>query len=1103
MNQRRVSCAAFVAALILPVLFGRPADLLAQQGVTTGSIVGRIVDNTGAPLAGATVTARNVDTGTTRDVQTNADGRYTAGFLQPGDYLVTAEFPPLPAEERGPVRINLGETQTIDLALRPVEVAAIGVLINPENQVDVKQGGVVDLIDQNQLENLPALGRDFTDFINLSGLVSPAPETGTGGQFSLGGGRTSATSIQIDGADANNAFFGENRGSSRLPFSFSLESIKEFQIITNGFDVEFGNYTGGVVNAVTKGGTNEFQGSGFYYYRDEGLTANDFLGADPTEFQSQQYGFQLSGPIVRDKAHFFFSLDGQQQDQPVFALDPAQWCPSCDQTQAAAYISEFQRILRDVYGVTESELGANFGRIKQTEDEIALFGRLDWQLNERNTLTVRHNYTDLEAQNDRIESEEAATHGGSFEDTSHSFVGELTSVLGETSAGYNTFRFLASREDRPRFGNDLLPEVDVDTRFVFNGEEISLPATDVEYFGDGIVFRNRLEENKIQLIDNLTWALGETGAHTVKLGTNNTFTNIVNLFWLLGNGNYSYNSLTDFENNVPNDYFRLTRADGVAPEAEFDISEWSFYGQDEWQVNDNVLLSLGLRYDTDLFDTKAEDNAQFLDAYGEFGLANSVVPEDGNNWSPRVALTYDLRGDGTAVFRTGLGLLFGNVPFVLHGNVLQSTPPLLSLNCFDEDVPPADYAFFRQSPDGSNNPINCIGGGAAGGRPEFSVWDPDFENPETWKFNLGYEQITDAGWRFSGDILYSETSENFNVINLNLRGCDPSTIVGGEGINCTPQFRTAVDDRPVFVAQDQFAPFDPSSSNIIENTDFQFVYLNESTAEAEAFSLNLQAGKQFESGIRLDLSYTLNDFEDNSSFFCCTSNEGWRIRPTAGDPNFIGEPGDTDEGTWGASDFETRHVWILSGTVQAPWGINVSGIWRSQRGRPFSLTVNGDINGDGETFNDRAPVFSDLLFETPEDAATWADWLGGGGGDNEAFECLRDQLGGIAERNACHNPWFHSIDVHLAKAFGFGGGQQVEVIADLFNVLNGLNEDWGHLEGFAAGATGLSNQPLSKEGYDPDTNQVIYSIRSNFGEVQPIGFDPLQFQAQLGVRYRF
>ncbi len=1073
----------------------------AQQGVTTGAINGQVLDTSGAPLAGATVTIRNVDTGASRELQSNATGRYSAGFLQTGRYTVAAEFPPNPAAERGPVRVNLGETLVIDLVVQPVEVEAIGVVIAPENQVDVSQGGIVELIDQEQIESLPTLGRDFTDFINLSGLVSPATGTGTGGQFSLAGGRTSGTSIQIDGADANNAFFGENRGSSRLPFSFSLESIKEFQIVTNGFDVEFGNFSGGVVNVVTKGGTNEFQGSGFIFARDANLTKDDFIGAPPADFSNQQFGFQLSGPIVKDKAHFFFSLDGQQQDLPEFALVGENWCTSCAPGEADAFLTEFRRILRDTYGVSQAELDANFGQVTSTSDEIAIFGRVDWQMNERNALTLRHNFVDLSEENDRINDEEAVTHGGSFEDTSNSFLAELTSVMNEQATAYNTFRFLWSYEDRPRDGNNLLPEVDIEPRI--NEDDDELPASDVEYFGDGIVFRNRLEEGKFQIIDNVTWALGETGAHTLKIGTNNTFTNVKNLFWLLGNGIFSFDSLEEFENMDVDNYFRLLRADAEPPFADMDLSEYSFYVQDEWQVNDNVILALGLRYDSDVFDTQAVDNDQFLDTFGEFGLANSTVPEDRNNWSPRVALTIDPRGDATAVFRTGFGLFYGNTPLVLHGNVLQTTPPLLSLFCGGGDAPPPDYDFFRQDPTGGNNPTGCVGGGSAGGRPEFTVWDEDFENPQTWKFNLGYEQITDAGWRWSADFLASSTSNNFNVINVNQRGCDASSVASGEGIDCEPIFRTAVDNRPVFVAQGDFNRFDPSSSRIIENNDFQFIYLNESTAESRSYSLNLKGGKRFDNGARVDVSYTFNDVKDNSSFFCCTSNEGFRIRPTAGDPNFIGDSGDEDEGTWGPADFERKHVWIVSGGFEAPWGIDISGIWRSQRGRPFTLTVAGDINGDGETNNDRAPIFADLEFADADDAATWASWLSGGGGDNEAFECLRDQIGSIATRNACHNPWFHSVDMHIAKAFEFANGQEIEFIADLFNVLNGLNDDWGRLVGFSAGATGLSNQPLRKRGYNEDTNRVIYALQGDFGDKEIIGFDPLQFQVQLGFRYRF
>ncbi len=597
------------------------------------------------------------------------------------------------------------------------------------------------------------------------------------------------------------AFFGENRGGSRAAFTFSLESIKEFQIITNGFDVEWGNFSGGVINAVTKGGTNEFHGSAFYFARDEALTGTDFLGGDAVAFQSKQFGFQLSGPIARDKAHFFVSLDGQDKDEPTFAIVPEKWCSSCDPDLAEDFIQQFGRILESQYGVPAAEFAANIGTLPKTEDEIAFFGRLDWALDDRNTLTVSNNYTDFSQINDRISTSEAATHGAIFDDKSNAFVAELTSVLGDEAKGYNTFRFNWTDQDRPRDGNNLLPEVDVNPRFVPTGEteEVDLPAGDVEYFGDGIVFRNRLEESKVQLIDNLTWALGETGAHQIKVGTNNLFTSITNLFWLLGNGDFSFSDLEAFENKVADQgYARFVTESGESPFAEYNVSEYGFYGQDEWQVNDNVLFTFGLRYDVDVYNDKALPSQLFIDGFSQFGLANETVPEDNNNWSPRFALTIDPRGDGKGVFRTGFGLFYGNVPFVLHGNVMQTTPELRRLSCSNRrgEVPELDYDFFRQAPDGSNNPLVCAGAGFTG-TPEFAIWKENFENPETWKFNVGYEQVTDSGWRFSGDILYSKTSNNFNVININLNGCDFSTVAGSDGIDCEPEFRTAVDNRPV------------------------------------------------------------------------------------------------------------------------------------------------------------------------------------------------------------------------------------------------------------------------------------------------------------------
>ncbi|MGH7567024.1 MAG: TonB-dependent receptor, partial [Gemmatimonadota bacterium] len=642
-----------LAALALLAL---PSASHAQQGLTTGAINGRITDNTGSPLAEATVIVRNADTGFTREVQTSTDGRYVAGFLPPGRYSVTAQFPPLEAIEMGPYQVSIGDERAVDVALQPVAAEGIAVTIQRE-QIDVTEGGVITLIDEQQLDNLPTLGRDFTDFINLSGLVSITPEVTTGGQFSLGGGRTSATNVQIDGVDANNAFFGENRGSSRIPFTFSLESIKEFQIITNGFDVEYGNYTGGVVNAVTKGGTNDFHGSAFGYWRDQAFTGNDFSGLEPEEFSVKQFGASLAGPIVRDKAHFLISVDGQVKDQPVFSIVPERWCPAGVDASgnplcvgAADSIARFEDILNQVYGVPLEELEANIGTFEETEDEIAIFGRVDWQLNDRHALIVRHNYTNLESLNDRLSDEEARTYGSTFKNEANSFVSELTSVFGDRAQMYNNFRFQWSEEDRPRPANNFLPEIDV---------TIHEDATDVEYFGDGIVFRNRLEESKLQFVDNLTWQLGEEARHTITVGTNNIFSNIQNLFHLLGTGNYNFNSLEDLENRDVASYTRFVREDGGSPFAVFDISEYAFYAQDEWQVSDQLLLALGLRYDTNVFEDPGVLAPELVDA---FGLETSVIPEDRNNISPRVAFTYDLRGDETAIVRGGAGLLYGRLP---------------------------------------------------------------------------------------------------------------------------------------------------------------------------------------------------------------------------------------------------------------------------------------------------------------------------------------------------------------------------------------------------------------------------------------------------------
>lgn len=1061
------------------LLFGFAGAVYAQ-GATTGVIRGQVVSAEGQPVPNAQLAVTNTQTGLTRRVTADAEGRYSVPLLPPGEYTVQAQslgFAPRTLTE---VSVRLGEATPVNLTLAAEAVAIEGLVVSGERaRIDPTQGGVRQTVTPEQVESLPVQGRDFTDLINLSPLVSPQPGTGTGGQFSIGGARTSGTNVQVDGVDANNQFFGENRGSSRTPFAFSLESIKELQLITNGFDVEYGNYVGGVVNAVTKGGTNELRGSGFLFYRDEALTADDFEGVPPSEFRVYQFGGNLSGPIVRDRVHFFFSADAQRKDQPIFPGSDFQ------QSEVAAVASTLQAM-----GLESPQ--RFFGQAEQAEDNLVLFGRIDWSINDDHRLTVRQNFSDFEQTNDRIGRDEALTHGGPFVNRAWSTVAELNSVF--SASAFNTLRFQFSDEDRPRDPNQpggFLPEIEI---------EVNPDNDELEFGGDGIIFRNRLEERKLQIVDNFTY---QTGSHRFKVGTNNTWTDVANTFWLLGNGEFEFNNirsggnlvrsgLENFAAGTPSRYTRFVRdcpvslvansagqqvicPDPDVPFAEFGALEWNVYAQDEWQVNDRLLLTGGVRFGGTTFDT---DPGRLPQIEQVFGVETGVVP-DFTGISPRAAFTYDLGGNGESLLRGGVGLLVGRAPLVLAGNVFQTERPLVFLDCRGDAVPSFDLQELLASPTGLNNPFACAGTGSFG-RPEFAVFSPEFANPRTLKTNLGYERVLGSRTRVGLDVIYSRTWDNFFVQDLNHQG--QQFTLPGE------------NNRPVFIPASRVNfgnfTFGAGPERLVDDR-FDRVYYNVSEGEAEAYNVAVELDRQVTETLQFGARYAFTHAFDNGSFSCCTSREGFD-EPTAGDPNFVGDVGDEENGLWGPSDFERRHTFVLNFLYRGPWGIQASGIWRSQSGTPWTPTVSGDVNGDGLNFNDRAMVSQDLQFASAEDRALFDRLLA----END---CLQDQQGQIARRNSCRNPWFHSFDMRLSKEVRTFGGQRAELLVDVFNVLNGLNEDWGRFMGVFGSDTNL----LDIEGFDAAGQQYTYSVNEDFGERQPVGFDPFQFQLQLGLRYRF
>jgi outer membrane receptor for ferrienterochelin and colicin len=1095
--------AAFGAALLLALA---PAALHAQAGTTSGAIRGRVVDAGSQPLVGAVVTATNQETGLARSAQVDDQGQYVIRLLPPGTYTVGARrIGSQPTSQAG-VRVLLSQTSTVNLTLQVATVTLSAVQVTAEAEVDVSDAGVKTHVSTEEIQNLPTLGRDFTDFINLSGTVSPDPEATTGGQFSIAGQRPSQTNLQIDGVDANNAFFGENRGGSRVPFNFSLESIREFQIVTNGYDVEYGNYSGGVVNIVTRGGTNQFKGTVYGNFRNQELVADNFDGTPVSEFNAAQYAASFEGPVIQDRLHFLVSLDGQRRREPFGTWSPASLRASefAADGALADSLERFIDILETRYGV--SNAAGNFGEFQTTDDVITLFGRLDWTLSDRHRLSLRNNYVSHDNANEGFNASggRGTFRGGlstaeSFKDKNNSVVGELTSELGTNL--FNTLRLQYAWENRPRTPNNNLPGLNVQ---ISSGERL-------EYGGNFISFRNVLDEQKFQFVDNLTLVRGD---HAIKLGTNNTFSKFDNTFWRNGTGVYQFASLADFENFRPTSYSRNIRADSQPPTASFSAQEYSAYVQDDWQISPRLLGTFGLRYDVSRIGSRP---GRVIDVERAFGIETGIAPVDNDNIAPRVSFTFDVNGDATSVVRAGAGMFYGRMPYVLASNVASTDVPPIALTCAgaiendagfpDPDAPPPVEGYIDWSASGDDNPFACRGGSGLGGLPEYSFWTENFEMPETFKANVGYERRFAGRTTISTDFLFSNTTKLYTVRNLNLR--DAQFTIPGEA------------DRSVFVprtvtgstTQSAFNPANTSSATAspdrFRNTDFTDVFANYNDGVARSWVATANLEHRFENRNSLRASYTYTRAEDNSSFSCCTSFEGF-TSPNYGalGPNFIGAAGD-DKAGWGPSEFERRHVVVLSGFARLPYGFRVSGFWRMQSGTPWSPEAGGDLNADGVAFNDRPfifapsefPVFVDPAITDPvrRDSIVAVNRLQYAR-DLADNECVGDYVGQVVPRNTCRQPWFNRLDLSIRKDIPTVNGQSAELSLDLFNVLNGLNNDWGRYEAVSSADRNI----MVPRSYDATTNQILYTAGNSFGTKQPRGqFLLLQFSAQVGVRYRF
>ena len=880
MKTRVIIC---VAAGLLAVA----SVATAQQGTT--EVRGRVLDAQGAILPGVTVTVRNQDTGMFRETVSNPDGTYFVTGIVPGLYEMTAELQGFKKYNRKDVRLEIGKTATIDVEMSVGGVEETVTVTAESPIVDVTSKEVGGSVSARELVELPSVNRNFVGFVGLLPGVIPTISTESFGSDSItvNGQDPRNNNYMLDGANNNDDVIGQRAGTqARTP----IEAVQEFQVITNQFDAEFGRTNGAIINAVTKQGTNLFRGSAFVFAQDASMTAKDYFAkkddlAKPDTSQ-WQWGGTIGGPIIRDKAHFFGSVERVTIDEGITVNIPA----------------------RPEFNTTTTEATRVWNTI----------ARFDHQINASNTWGVRW-LREYSPQFNQIIGDVTLDASREENDTDQTVVGTFNTVLSNTRV--NTLRLGWTQED-VSFANPC-----------FNGngrnQAACPPTLAYQTFTDqqSAVAQARVND-AIQIEDTMSWFIpGKKGDHDVKFGVQWQYSQSRNDTQDNLNGTFSFGvSNAAFDPNNPRTYpdrfsIRVPGAGGSFNKSKY----FSTFVQDKWKLNDKLTMSLGLRYDLEIIPIPEIDNPLFdsADAY----------PVDKNNLQPRIGVAYDV--DGRSVVRAGYGRFYDKTHFELIGGIYTATVFATSfvrnfpLNQADQGPRTGN---FPTDPFLVNGPVITDAMRAALAaqfpagqriRNTGATWDnPDRIMPHTDQVTFGYERQLSTNVSVSADYVHAFSRDLLMSRELNplLRN---NTTVAGSTVTRQGSDELRAATAALQATYPGFAPFTTGVSipvNVGE-TDYDAVLV--------AFE------KRFSGFYSARVSYTYARSRGN------TSGAGV---PTSGFQLLDDLNLDLNEGRTAQ---DVPHNLVVSGSAIVPrtGGLSVSWIARALSGSPFSI-INSNFDPD-------------------------------------------------------------------------------------------------------------------------------------------------------------
>jgi hypothetical protein len=1032
--------------------------LLVSQSTTDGAVGGTIYDSSGAVVPNAKITVHNNGTNAEQTVTSDASGYYRVTGLKPGAYTVTisgGSMAPYKAEE---VIVSVGSVTDLSPRLKVGGTVETVDVTAEVPQINLTSEEVATTLNQEAISNLPINGGRWSNFSLLTpGVVS---DSNAFGLLSFRGISTLLNNNTVDGADNNQAFFSEERGRTRAGYSTPKVAIEEFQVNTSNYSAEYGRSAGGVVNTVTKSGTNQIHGEGYFFDRDNAIgAANPFTqiqvqnpsgSFSPVNFKPTDWrkiaGFGVGGPIIKDKLFLFVAYDWYKHNFPgtavttnptIFFAPPTAANLSTLATRLGVTTAQAQTIYtNDLAG-----LNSMLGPVARTGEQNIFLPKVDWQINQKNHASFSFNRMRWSSP---AGVQTAATVTRGIDSFGDDFVKDTWGV-----AKLNTFF-------TPTLGNELRFQYGRDFEYEFSQQPsqyelanlvnapsfhnpLGLPPTVSITNGFTFGVPNFLQRSKFpdeirnQIADTVTWTHSK---HSFKFGldVSHVDDNGQNLF--NGFGSYSYSSLLNYfsDLNKPNTcagkpcYTSYSQGLGL-PGVEFTTNDYSFFVADDWKIHPRLSLSLGIRWE---YQQMPDPIASLVNPLEP---RTGQMPSDTNNWGPRVGFAYDVFGHGKTVVRAGYGLYYGRVINSTIFNALTVTGAPGSQ---------VSLSFTPSTPGAPSFPQVLTSLSGTGRNIDF--FDPNFQNPQIHQLDMSVEQ--DIGWNTSLQVSYLgslgrqlPTFVDTNVATNHIGSITYNVNGGPLGVGT---YTTALFSAFNGAAQVRPNPNFGAMSDFVSGVNSSY---NAMAVEVKhRMSHNIQFGANYTWSHAIDYNQNQTTFSSTNAFLFPTSIAAEK----------------------GNSQYDVPNRFVLNAIVNSPWkkngwlGVLANGwefapVYQIQNGLPYTLLVSGN-----------APV----------PTGTSLGSINNSGGANRI-----DILG----NNSFRMPMTWVTDMRIAKNFSIRERYKVELLTDFFNVANKQNV-----------------MSVNTTGYTISGNNLQFN--SAFGSVTGVNNSNFLYtprQIQLGARVHF